>query len=183
MQSALANLKGAAATAAAPLIQALTPALAALANVAARGCASLAQGVSLLSGKSVASMASAAKGMKSAGNAAGGAAKQMEKAQRTMAGFDEIETLAAPDTGGDSGGGGGAGGTDANYDAALDLDTSPISEKLAGIFDVFKAAWDSQGEKVIASMKSAFTSVKALAGSIGDSFYEVFTNGTGQQTL
>lgn len=165
------------------MIQALTPALAALANVAARVFASIAQVVSLLTGKSVASMASAAKGMKSAGNAAGGAAKQMEKAQRTMAGFDEIETLAAPDTGGDSGGGGGAGGTDANYDAALDLDTSPISEKLAGIFDVFKAAWDSQGEKVIASMKSAFTSVKALAGSIGDSFYEVFTNGTGQQTL
>ena len=183
MQSALANLRGAAATAAAPLIQALAPALAALANVAARVFASIAQVVSLLTGKSVASMASAAKGMKSAGNAAGGAAKQMEKAQRTMAGFDEIETLAAPDTGGDSGGGGGAGGTDANYDAALDLDTSPISEKLAGIFDVFKAAWDSQGEKVIASMKGAFTSVKALAGSIGDSFYEVFTNGTGQQTL
>lgn len=183
MQSALANLKGAAATAAAPLIQALTPALAALANVAARVFASIAQVISLLTGKSVASMASAAKGMQSAGNAAGGAAKQMEKAQRTMAGFDEIETLAAPDTGGDSGGGGGAGGTDVNYDAALDLDTSPISEKLAGIFDVFKAAWDSQGEKVIASMKSAFTSVKALAGSIGDSFYEVFTNGTGQQTL
>lgn len=183
MQSALANLKGAAATAAAPLIQALTPALAALANVAARVFASIAQVISLLTGKSVASMASAAKGMQSAGNAAGGAAKQMEKAQRTMAGFDEIETLAAPDTGGDSGGGGGAGGTDVNYDAALDLDTSPISEKLAGIFGVFKAAWDSQGEKVIASMKSAFTSVKALAGSIGDSFYEVFTNGTGQQTL
>ena len=183
MQSALANLKGAAATAAAPLIQVLTPALAALANVAARVFASIAQVISLLTGKSVASMASAAKGMQSAGNAAGGAAKQMEKAQRTMAGFDEIETLAAPDTGGDSGGGGGAGGADVNYDAALDLDTSPINEKLAGIFDVFEAAWDSQGEKVIASMKSAFTSVKALAGSIGDSFYEVFTNGTGQQTL
>ena len=183
MQSALANLKGAAATAAAPLIQVLTPALAALANVAARVFASIAQVISLLTGKSVASMASAAKGMQSAGNAAGGAAKQMEKARRTLAGFDEIETLEAPDTGAGSGGGGGAGGADVNYDAALDLDTSPINEKLAGIFDVFEAAWDSQGEKVIASMKSAFTSVKALAGSIGDSFYEVFTNGTGQQTL
>lgn len=183
MQSALANLKGAAATAAAPLIQVLTPALAALANVAARVFASIAQVISLLTGKSVASMASAAKGMQSAGNAAGGAAKQMERARRTLAGFDEIETLEAPDTGAGSGGGGGAGGADINYDAALDLDTSPISEKLAGIFDVFEAAWDSQGEKVIASMKSAFASVKALAGSIGDSFYEVFTNGTGQQTL
>lgn len=183
MQSALANLKGAAATAAAPLIQVLTPALAALANVAARVFASIAQVVSLLTGKSVASMASAAKGMQSAGNAVGGAAKQMEKARRTLAGFDEIETLEAPDTGAGSGGGGGAGGADVNYDAALDLDTSPINEKLAGIFDVFKAAWDNQGEKVIASMKSAFVSVKALAGSIGDSFYEVFANGTGQQTL
>ena len=183
MQSALANLKGAAATAAAPLIQALTPALAALANVAARVFASIAQVISLLTGKSVASMASAAKGMQSAGNAAGGAAKQMEKARRTLAGFDEIETLEAPDTGAGSGGGGGAGGADINYDAALDVDTSPINEKLTGIFDVFKAAWDNQGENVIASMKRAFVSVKALAGSIGDSFYEVFTNGTGQQTL
>lgn len=183
MQSALANLKGAAATAAAPLIQVLAPALAALANVAARVFASIAQVISLLTGKSVASMASAAKGMQSAGNAAGGAAKQMEKARQTLAGFDEIETLEAPDAGAGGGGGGGAGGADINYDATLDLDTSPINEKLAGIFDVFEAAWDSQGEKVVASMKSAFTSVKALAGSIGDSFYEVFTNGTGQQTL
>lgn len=183
MQSAMANLKGAAATAAAPLIQVLTPALAALANVAAKVFATIAQVVSLLTGKSVASMASAAKGMQSAGNAAGGAAKQMEKAKRSLAGFDEIERLEAPDTGAGSGGGGSAGGADANYDAALGLDTSPINEKLAGIFDVFKAAWDSQGQKVIASMKSAFTSVKALAGSIGDSFFEVFTNGTGQQTL
>lgn len=183
MQSALANLKGAVAMAAAPLIQVLAPALAALANVAARVFASIAQVISLLTGKSAASMASAAKGMQSAGNAAGGAAKQMEKAKRTLAGFDEIETLEAPDAGAGGGGGGGAGGADINYDATLDLDTSPINEKLAGIFDVFEAAWDSQGEKVVASMKSAFTSVKALAGSIGDSFYEVFTNGTGQQTL
>lgn len=183
MQSAMANLKGAAATAAAPLIQILTPALAALANVAARVFATIAQVVSLLTGKSVASMASAAKGMQAAGSAAGGAAKQMEKAKRSLSGFDEIEKLEAPDSGTGSGGGGGAGGSDINYDAALDMDTIPISEKLAGIFDVFKSAWDNQGQKTINAMKSAFESVKALAGSVGDSFYEVFTNGTGQQTL
>lgn len=179
MQSALANLKGAAATAAAPLIQILTPALSALANAAAQVFAAIAQVVSLLTGKSVASMASAAKGMQSAGNAAGGAAKQMEKARRTLAGFDEIERLDAPDS--DAGGSGGGGGAGANFDAALD--PAPVSEKLAGIFQVFENAWKNQGQKTIAAIKSALDSVKALAGSIGDSFYTVFTNGTGQRTL
>lgn len=128
MQAALANLKGAAATAAAPIIQILTPALAALANAAATVFSYLSQLISFFTGKSVSAMASAAKGFSGVGAAAGGAAKKTEeagkaakKANGELAAFDELNVLnkqqdeELPDTDA-SGGGGGAGGGALNYD-------------------------------------------------------------------
>lgn len=128
MQAALANLKGAAATAAAPIIQILTPALAALANAAATVFSYLSQLISFFTGKSVSAMASATKGFSGVGAAAGGAAKKTEeagkaakKANGELAAFDELNVLnkqqdeELPDAGA-SGGGGGAGGGALNYD-------------------------------------------------------------------
>ena len=91
MKSALANLRGAAESAAAPIIQVLTPALAALANMAATVLAYMAQLITLFTGK----VADAAK-------QASGAAGAAKKAARSLAGFDEITKL---DDSKDSGGG------------------------------------------------------------------------------
>lgn len=60
LKTALGNLQGAAATAAAPLIQVLTPALTALANAAATVFAYLAKLVAFLTGKTVSSAKAAA---------------------------------------------------------------------------------------------------------------------------
>lgn len=127
MQAALANLKGAAATAASPIIQILTPALAALANAAATVFSYLSQLISFFTGKSVSAMASAAKGFSGVGAAAGGAAKKTEeagkaakKANGELAAFDELNVLnkqqeeELPDSD-SSGGGGGAGSGALNY--------------------------------------------------------------------
>lgn len=118
MQAALANLKGAAATAAAPIIQILTPALSALANAAATVFSYLSQLISFFTGKSVSAMASAAKGMAGVGSAAGGAAKEVKKANGELAAFDELNVLNKQDTESpdSSGGGGGVGAGDPNYD-------------------------------------------------------------------
>lgn len=83
LQDALANLKGAAATAAAPLIDALVPAITALANGAATAMSYLSRLISNLTGKSVASMSSAAKKIQ----------KTADAAKKATAGFDEIEKL------------------------------------------------------------------------------------------
>lgn len=141
MQAALANLKGAAATAAAPIIQILTPALAALANAAATVFSYLSQLISFFTGKSVSAMASAAKGFSGVGAAAGGAAKKTEeagkaakKANGELAAFDELNVLnkqqdeELPDAGA-SGGGGGAGGGALNYDFQ---GKSPFLDSLLG---------------------------------------------------
>jgi len=127
MQAALANLKGAAATAASPIIQILTPALVALANAAATVFSYLSQLISFFTGKSVSAMASAAKGFSGVGAAAGGAAKKTEeagkaakKANGELAAFDELNVLnkqpeeELPDSD-SSGGGGGAGSGALNY--------------------------------------------------------------------
>lgn len=110
LRAALGNLQGAASTAAAPLLQALIPALTAIANAAATAFYYIAQLVSFLTGKSIGASQSAAKAMskyakaaKSAGSAADGA----------LAKFDELDVL-------DKNSGGGAGAITPNYDFNTD---------------------------------------------------------------
>lgn len=112
-RQSLANLQGAASVAAAPLVQALGSALSYVINLLATGIGYLARFISLLTGKSIGAMKSAAKWMNSYGSAASGAAKDTEKATRSLAGFDEITRLDAPQ---DSTSGSGAGSTAPNYD-------------------------------------------------------------------
>lgn len=112
--AALRNLQGAASVAAAPLIDALGNALAYVINLLARGISYLAQFVSLLTGKSLSAMKNSAKAMNSYGQAAGNAVKETKEASRSLAGFDEITRLDAPqDT---ASGSGGAGAVGPNYD-------------------------------------------------------------------
>ena len=114
LRTALGNLAGAAQTAAAPLIQVLTPALAALANAAATVFSYIARLVAFLTGTTVSAAQQAAEGVARVGDAAVGTADKVKKATRSLAGFDEITRLDAPqDT---SGGGGGSAGTiDPNF--------------------------------------------------------------------
>lgn len=107
LRTALGNLAGAAQTAAAPLIQVLTPALAALANAAATVFSYIARLVAFLTGTTVSAAQSAAAGIAGVGSAASGAADDVKKATKSLAGFDEITRLDAPqdDTGSDGGGG------------------------------------------------------------------------------
>ena len=110
LRAALGSLQGAASTAAAPLLQAILPALTAIANAAATAFYYIAQLVSFLTGKSIGASQSAAKAMgkyakaaKSAGSAADGA----------LAKFDELDVL-------DKNSGGGAGAITPNYDFSTD---------------------------------------------------------------
>ena len=65
----------------------------------------------------------------------------------------------------------------------IDSKVSDFADKvkgiLAGIFDVFKQAWDNKGAAVMASAKAALHALKDAAKAVGATFYEVFTNGTG----
>lgn len=112
LRAALGNLQGAAATAAAPLLSVLVPALTALANAAAMVFSYIARLVAFFTGKTISASAGAAKAMSGVGKAAGGAAKKVKDANGELAAFDELNVLnkkSNDDSGGSGGGGGGAG--------------------------------------------------------------------------
>ena len=81
---------------------------------------------------------------------------------------------------------GGGGGTSPMFEEVAISDI-PILEKLkdilSQIFKPFKEAWDKEGKNTIDAAKYAFISLKELAKSVGKSFLEVWTNGTGTKTL
>lgn len=123
MKTALSNLKGAAATAAAPIVNALSTAFAWLANAIASAFAWLSRFYSLLTGKSLDSMKQSAKQLN---NMAAGAAK----VQKSMAGFDELNVLQDKSSGG-------SGASSPNYDFGLDVEVDPSIVKAV---EDFKAA-------------------------------------------
>ena len=158
-RQSLANLQGAASVAAAPLVQALGNALAYINNMLATGISYLARFISLITGKSLGAMKSSAKAMNNYGSAAGSAAKQTEKATRSLAGFDEINRLDAPQE--DSSGGGGGGASGPNYDFV-----DQTGAGFASLMDRVKAFWDSFTTALapsIAAWSAAWEQIKATA--------------------
>lgn len=144
LRAALGNLQGAASTAAAPLLQAILPALTAIANAAATAFYYIAQLVSFLTGKSIGASQSAAKAMskyakaaKSAGSAADGA----------LAKFDELDVL-------DKNIGGGAGAITPNYD--FNTDNPFLDEILQAIKD---GDWYGVGQLIGEKLRDSLNAI------------------------
>lgn len=144
LRAALGNLQGAASTAAAPLLQAILPALTAIANAAATAFYYIAQLVSFLTGKSIGASQSAAKAMgkyakaaKSAGSAADGA----------LAKFDELDVL-------DKNSGGGAGAITPNYD--FNTDNPFLDEILHAIKD---GDWYGVGQLIGEKLRDSLNAI------------------------
>lgn len=173
-RQSLANLQGAASVAAAPLVQALGNALAYINNLLATGISYLARFISLLTGKSIGAMKSAAKGMNSYGSAASGAAKDTEKATRSLAGFDEITRLDAPQDN-TSGGGGGSGDPTPNYDFVdqTGVGFASLMDRLQDFWSAFKealapsiAAWSAAWEQIKATALAVWPQMQAAASGL-----------------
>lgn len=173
-RQSLANLQGAASVAAAPLIQTLGSALSYVINLLATGISYLARFISLLTGKSIGAMKSAAKGMNSYGSAASGAAKDTEKATRSLAGFDEITRLDAPQDN-TSGGGGSAGSTAPNYDFVDQTGAgfSSLMDRVQDFWAAFKealapsiAAWSAAWEQIKATALAVWPQIQAAAAGL-----------------
>ena len=144
LRQALGNLQGAAATAAAPLIQVLTPALTALANAAATVFAYLAKLVAFLTGKTVSSAKAAAKGMS-------GTSKAAKDAAKSLAGFDEIERLDKKDS---SSGGSGASSITPNYN--FDAKSPFLDSVLAAIQ---AGEWNQVGQLFAQKLNEAMAAI------------------------
>lgn len=123
------------------------------------------------------------------------AADAQEKYNKLIAGFDEITKLEEQPSaaGGSDGSGDGSGGSGGGSGGATQT-TAPgtegiagklpewleeLEEKLAGIWEVFQEAWSEKGEAVVEAAKAALAAVGDAAKDVGNTFYDVFTDGTG----
>ncbi|WP_251870123.1 transglycosylase SLT domain-containing protein [Enterococcus italicus] len=123
------------------------------------------------------------------GSAASKAKEKVDKLQRSLMGFDEINRIGLQDTtDNDSDSGTTAETPSVDFNKATGDYTTPAwlknLQKLAKeFFKPFQDAWKNQGQKVIDAWKYALGEVIGLVSSIGKSFMEVWTNGTGQRFI
>lgn len=176
----LAKLKAAMLTAFQPIYEFVVPALITLMRILTAVFSWLARLLSLLGGKTSKQSADAAESIykeADALDAVGGAAK---KAQKSLAGFDEINTL---DTGADTGGGGGGGNAAIAPDFS-EFDTGTLSDDLNYILGLVVAVgaafltW-----KIGSAFSTQLTTAAGAALSVGGalmyafSWGDAFTNG------
>lgn len=103
-----------------------------------------------------------------------------KKLKSTLLGFDELNVIEPP--------------TDSSKTSGFNADDYArmfeevrtqyeIPETLGEIIQPIKLAWDNEGQNTLDEIKSTWEKILALVNSVGESFKEVWTNGTGQQTL
>lgn len=105
-------------------------------------------------------------------------ADKADKAKRSIAGFDRLNVLSSNDTS--------ASATDTPSTAASTATSSTeksLGSALSNAVDGLAAKWDAKGKKVIDSMKNAFSVVKSAVIGIGDSWKQVWSNGTGEKVI
>lgn len=170
---ALRNLQGAASVAAAPLIDALGNALAYVINLLATALSYLARFISMLTGKSLSAMKSSAKAMNSYGTAAGSAAKETEKATRSLAGFDEITRLDAPQEESSGGGGGGAAGPNYDFVDGTGAGFSSLLDTVKRFWAQFTAAlapsvaaWGAAWDQIRSTAMAVWPQIQAAASGL-----------------
>lgn len=92
-----ANLKGALLTAFQPIYELLLPAIISLMNIATKAAQAIANIFATLTGKTTSEMAKNAQALYEQANATDKLGKEAKKATKSLAGFDEIQKLSAPD--------------------------------------------------------------------------------------
>lgn len=189
LMSALTQLKNSLATAFAPILNVVAPILTSFINMLSKAATYIGMLIASLTGqktfeKAVGVQQDYAASLKGSADAA----KEAEKAaEGYLSPLDEINKFEKKDTSKDTDKAGKGAGTISPEDMFETVDipsnvsemANRIKEVLSGIWDVFNQAWESKGKKVIDSAKSAIGSLKESVLSIGRTFYDVFTNGTG----
>lgn len=177
-----------------PIYTAILPALNALMSTVAQLTGQLASFIAMLFGTTYDAAKQGASGlydnvqaMNETGSSATKANEKVKKLQRSLMGFDQINKLTM-NTDDDSDKDSDSSTPGVDFGSALGSYTTPkwmkdIQNILKDFFKPFQDAWKNQGQKVIDAWKYALGEVIVLASAIGNSFMEVWTNGTGQRFI
>lgn len=179
-----------------PIYTAILPAINAMMSAIATLTGQLAAFISQLFGTTYQASKKGAEGlynnvqaMNDTGSSATKAQKKVDKLQRSLMGFDEINRIGLQDkTDDDTDKGQDTKAPGIDFGAATGNYSTPkwmkdMQALLKDFFKPFQDAWKNQGQKVIDAWKYALGEVIGLASTIGKSFMEVWTNGTGQKFI
>ena len=179
-----------------PIYTAILPAINAMMSALATLTGQLAAFISELFGTTYQASKKGAEGlynnvqaMNDTGSSASKAKDKVDKLQRSLMGFDEINRIGLQDrTDDDTTSKDDSSQPSVDFGAATGNYSTPKWMKdmqglLKDFFKPFQDAWKNQGQKVIDAWKYALGEVIGLASAIGKSFMEVWTNGTGQKFI
>jgi len=196
LMSSLTQLKNSFAAAFAPILNVVAPILSKLINMLSQAATYVGMFFAALTGKSTFTKAKAvqqdyAASLNNAASSASNAADAAKEYQNQVMGFDELNKMSDQSSGSSSGAGNtGASGVnvgDMFEEVAINSKLSDLAEKVKSIFSQifqpFKESWAAEGQNTIASIEYALSSVWGLIKSIGSSFLQVWTNGTGTKLL
>lgn len=125
-----------------------------------------------------------ARGMKSVAKSSKSTASSMNKIKGSLAGIDEITNISSDDGSGSGGAGSpGVAGLPSVDIGPIEKVADKIKEIFSKIFEPFKLAWNDTKNEFLNSVLNMATNVKGLFSSIGKSFLDVWTNGTGQKII
>lgn len=171
------QLKGALLTAFQPIYEFVLPALISLMRVLTAVVQVIGQFFAVLSGKSTAQMAENASALNQQANAIEGVGGAAKKAQKQLAGFDEINKLS--DSEESSGGGGGSAGTIAPSFEALEItDSLKNILELVGAVGAALLTW-----KIASAFTNNLSTIAGLAVAVSGAvlyafnLYDAFVNG------
>lgn len=196
--SSLERLKNSLATAFAPILNVIAPILSSFIDMLSTAASYVSMFFAFLSGKNTytkavavqkdyaASLEDTAAGAKDAADATEDAAAAAEDYLSPLDDINKYNDTSSKSGAGSAGGGSGEGTTGPLFEE-VEITDIPILEKvkdvLSGLFKPFKEAWAAEGQNTIDAAKYALQSLGDLAKSVGKSFYEVWTNGTGTEVL
>lgn len=166
-KNALNELKGSFVSAFAPIASTVIPILNALMSAITAVLNRLAMLFAALRGQTSYLKAKVVPATQAAGSAASGAADATEKYKKTLAGFDDVEILQAPDSKGS--GGGGSSGTGSDEDA-WEATQLPIESSIADFANKIRELianqdWEGLGEFLGKSINRVFNLAKAYLDS------------------
>lgn len=177
-----------------PIYTAILPAINAMMSALATLTGQLAAFISGLFGTTYQASKKGAEGlynnvqaMNDTGSSASKAKDKVDKLQRSLMGFDEINRIGLKDDTKEK-------DKDETTKPSVDFGAATgnystpkwmkdMQGLLKDFFKPFQDAWKNQGQKVIDAWKYALGEVIGLASSIGKSFMKVWTNGTGQKFI
>ncbi len=163
LKSALSQLKNSLATAFAPILTVIEPIITKFINMLATAADYVARLTAALTGQK--SYVRATKVQENYAKSLGGTADAAKEAQKSIMGFDELNTLQAePETGGGASGGAGA------------FEEVPIEPmEFASWGEAFNAMLDSIINNGIPRLKEAFTSFSGWLNGFSANLYEMFS--------